>query len=106
MIAECMNFWTVKREPWQCEALFISERREGIGRKAVWAMLKEVAKAAGLEHLSIHPHMLRHSTGYAMVNSGNDIRIIQEYLGHKAISSTVRYTKLNKNRFKGIKGLV
>jgi integrase len=46
-----------------------------------------------MDDLDIHPHMLRHSTGYAMVNNGNDFRIIQEYLGHKAISSTVRYTK-------------
>ena len=41
----------------------------------------------------------RHSTGYALVNKGTDIRIIQGYLGHKAISSTVRYTKLDSRRF-------
>ena len=62
-------------------------------------MIGEIAKAAGLAHLSIHPHMLRHTTGYALVNKGTDIRIIQGYLGHKAISSTVRYTKLDSRRF-------
>ena len=55
-------------------------------------MSGEIAKAAGLEHLDIHPHMLRHSTGYALVNKGTDIRIIQGYLG-------VRYTKLDSRRF-------
>jgi type 1 fimbriae regulatory protein FimB len=58
-----------------------------------------VAKAAGLEYLAIHPHMMRHTTGYSLVNKGTDIRIIQAYLGHKAISSTVRYTKLDSRRF-------
>jgi site-specific recombinase XerD len=69
-------------------------------------MIVQLAKAAGMENLAIHPHMLRHSTGYAMINSGNDVRIIQGYLGHRSITSTVRYTKLNKSQFKGIKGLV
>jgi len=35
----------------------------------------------------------------ALVNKGTDIRIIQGYLGHKAISSTVRYTTLDSRRF-------
>jgi type 1 fimbriae regulatory protein FimB len=91
--------------PKTCDTLFISERGKPIDRRTVWSMIKEAARTAGMEDLDIHPHMLRHSTGYAMVNNGNDIRIIQEYLGHKAISSTVRYTKLNKSRFKGIRGL-
>jgi site-specific recombinase XerD len=43
--------------------------------------------------------MLRHSCGYALVNKGTDIRIIQGYLGHRSISSTVRYTNLDSKRF-------
>ena len=43
--------------------------------------------------------MLRHSCGYVLVNKGTDIRIIQGYLGHHSISSTVRYTKLDRKRF-------
>jgi hypothetical protein len=44
---------------------------------------------------------LRASTccGYALVNKGTDIRIIQGYLGYRSISSTVRYTKLDSRRF-------
>jgi site-specific recombinase XerD len=40
--------------------------------------------------------MLRHSTVYALVT---DIRIIQAFLGHRAISSTVRCTALDSKRF-------
>jgi hypothetical protein len=44
---------------------------------------------------------LRASTccGYALVNKGTDIRIIQGYLGYRSSSSTVRYTKLDSRRF-------
>jgi type 1 fimbriae regulatory protein FimB len=86
--------------------LFISEQLRPLSRTTVWLMITRIAKAAGLDHLSIHPHTMRHSTGYAMVNNGNDLRIIQGYLGHRDISSTIRYTHLDKKRFKGIKGLV
>ena len=39
-----------------------------------------------------HPHMLRHAAGYELANDGHDTRAIQQYLGHKNIHHTVRYT--------------
>jgi Phage integrase family len=42
----------------------------------------------------VHPHMLRHATGYALANKGTDTRTLQAYLGHRSIQSTVRYTEL------------
>jgi type 1 fimbriae regulatory protein FimB len=95
--------WLIERAkmnpPAYCDTLFISERRKPLSRFTVWVMIGRLATAAGLEHLDIHPHMLRHSCGYALVNKGTDIRIIQGYLGHRSISSTVRYTKLDSKRF-------
>lgn len=95
--------WLVERAamnpPTECDTLFISERRRPLSRVTVWLMINQVAQGAGLEHLDIHPHMLRHACGYALVNKGTDIRIIQGYLGHRSISSTVRYTKLDRKRF-------
>jgi type 1 fimbriae regulatory protein FimB len=95
--------WLVERTkmnpPEDCDTLFISERRKPLSRCTVWLMIRQTAEAAGLEDLEIHPHMLRHSCGYALVNKGTDIRIIQGYLGHRSISSTVRYTKLDSKRF-------
>ena len=49
----------------------------------------------------IHPHMLRHSTGFKLANDGHDTRAIQQYLGHRNITHTVRYTELSPERFKG-----
>ena len=63
--------WLAKRTkmnpPESCDTLFISERRKPLLRVTVWLMLTETARVAGLDHLEIHPHMLRHSCGYALV---------------------------------------
>src|ERR1700757_4689156 len=48
----------------------------------------------------IHPHMLRHSTGFKLANQGVDTRSLQHYLGHKNIQHTVRYTELTPERFR------
>jgi type 1 fimbriae regulatory protein FimE len=42
-----------------------------------------------------------HSTGYKLANDGQDTRAIQHYLGHRSIASTVRYTALAPDRFRG-----
>jgi site-specific recombinase XerD len=42
--------------------------------------VRVIAGAAGLEHLDVHPHMLRHSTGYALIQKA-DVRVVQDYLG-------------------------
>ena len=44
--------------------------------------------------------MLRHSAGYKLANEGHDTRSIQQYLGHRNITHTVRYTELSPERFK------
>ncbi len=53
--------------------------------------------------LSAHgsSHMLRHACGYKLANDRQDTLAIQHYLGHRSIASTVRYTKLAPDRFKG-----
>jgi type 1 fimbriae regulatory protein FimB/type 1 fimbriae regulatory protein FimE len=49
--------------------------------------------------MPIHPHMLRHSTGFKLANDGQDTRAIQHYLGHRNIQHTVLYTHLAAERF-------
>jgi len=46
--------------------------------------------------------MLKHSCGYYLAEKGCDTRLIQEYLGHKNIQNTVRYTQTNAKRFEGL----
>ena len=42
-----------------------------------------------------HPHMLRHACGFALADQGADTRLIQDYLGHRNIQHTLRYTGTN-----------
>jgi hypothetical protein len=48
-----------------------------------------------------YTHQLRHACGYYLANKGCDLRLIQEYLGHKQIQNTVRYTALNAKSLRG-----
>ena len=53
-------------------------------------------------NFKVNPHMLRHSTGYYLANKGCDTRLIQDYLGHRNITHTVRYTRTAAHRFEGL----
>ena len=52
----------------------------------------------------VHPHMLRHSTGYKLANDGHDTRSLAHYLGQRNLQSTARYTALAPDRFKDFWG--
>lgn len=81
--------------------VFVTERCGPLTRSAVNKLVERAGRQAELE-LPVHPHMLRHACGYALANKGLDTRLIQDYLGHKSIAHTVRYTQLTPERFKSI----
>lgn len=89
----------LKRDYPNSTYLFTSERGAPLTTSTVRKMVSRASDKADLG-LSVHPHMLRHSTGYYLVNAGVDTRSIQDYLGHKNIQHTVRYTELASGRFK------
>ena len=82
--------------PW----LFISERGQPMTRQAVNYLVGAAARIAGLAHA--HPHMLRHSCGYYLANEGYDMRLIQDYLGHRDPKHTAHYTRVAGHRFEGL----
>ncbi len=73
--------------PW----LFISERGQPLTRQAVNYLVAAAAERAGL--VGVHPHALRHSCGFALADKGHDLRLIQDYLGHRDPRHTVHYTR-------------
>lgn len=81
------------RLPW----LFLSERGQPMTRQTVSYMITTVAKRAKLAH--VHPHMLRHSCGFYLADQGYDLRLIQDYLGHRDPKHTVHYTRVAGSRF-------
>lgn len=82
--------------PW----LFVSERRQPLTRQAVNYIVGRAGERAKLGH--IHPHMLRHSCGFALANKGHDLRLIQDYLGHRDPRHTAHYTRTAAGRFEGL----
>jgi site-specific recombinase XerD len=80
--------------------LFLSERGP-MTRQAINYLAKEIGERAKLR-FRVHPHMLRHSTGYYLANQGYDTRLVQDYLGHKNIAHTVKYTRTAATRFEGL----
>jgi type 1 fimbriae regulatory protein FimE len=80
--------------------VFVTERK---GPMTTATARKLIARAGELAKLPfpIHPHMLRHACGFKLASEGQDTRSIQQYLGHRNITHTVRYTELSPDRFKG-----
>ena len=83
------------------EWLFLSRKGNPLSRQQFYQIISASGDQAGLP-LEIHPHMLRHSCGFALANMGIDTRLIQDYLGHRNIRHTVWYRASNAGRFYGI----
>ncbi len=79
--------------------VFLSERQGPLTTSTFRKVVARAGEAADLG-MPIHPHMLRHSTGFKLANERQDTRAIQHYLGHKNIQHTVGYTQLAADRFK------
>jgi type 1 fimbriae regulatory protein FimB len=80
-----------------CKTFFVSEQRRPLQRSTVNYALKKLSATALPLHA--HPHMLRHGCGFALADQGADTRLIQDYLGHRKIEHTVKYTASNPARF-------
>ena len=89
----------LKRDYPDTPYVFVTERKGPLTASVVRKIIARAGEIAELG-MPIHPHMLRHSTGYKLANDGHDTRAIQLYLGHKNIQHTVRYTELAAGRFK------
>jgi integrase/recombinase XerC len=81
--------------------VFISRRGAPISIPGVRWIISRYGDRSGLgKH--IHPHALRHSFATHLVNSGCDVRLVQELLGHASISTTQRYTHVDMEKLKQV----
>jgi integrase/recombinase XerC len=76
------------------KALFLGARGKRISPGTVGQRLKRWARRHGLAE-NVHPHMLRHSFATHVLQSSQDLRAVQEMLGHASISTTQVYTHLD-----------
>jgi integrase/recombinase XerD len=82
-------------------ALFLNARGDRLSRQGCWKILKGHARVAGLAD-RVSPHTLRHSFATHLLEDGQDIRTVQELLGHKDVSTTQIYTHVLKRGGRGV----
>jgi integrase/recombinase XerC len=86
----CRALWANPGE----QAVFISIRGRRLGRRAIEQRLAALGERRGLLQ-RLHPHKLRHACASHLLQSGADLRSIQELLGHSQLATTEIYTHLD-----------
>ncbi len=90
-----------RKDSFDPEALFVNKHGQRLSTRSVRRKLDKYLKQAGLDP-RISPHTLRHSFATHMLNNGADLRVVQELLGHRSLSTTQIYTHLTSNKMKKI----
>lgn len=82
-------------------AIFVSRNGTRIAPRTVQARLDGWRLRKGIEQ-PLHPHLLRHSFASHLLESGGDLRAVQEMLGHANLSTTQIYTHLDFQRLAAV----
>tara|TARA_B100000963_G_scaffold342073_1_gene342577 strand:+ start:169 stop:1086 length:918 start_codon:yes stop_codon:yes gene_type:complete len=87
----------------KCIFLFPSSSKLGhITRNRFFQIIKDLALKSGIDKKNLSPHKIRHSFASHLLERGVDLRIIQESLGHKDISTTQIYTHVKTKKLRKI----
>jgi len=91
-----LRAWLEERASYrdQSDFLFLSQKGGKLDRSAFFRLFQSVAERAGLPVGKRHPHCLKHSLGFFLVEQGTSLPSIQQTLGHKSLASTGVYLKV------------
>lgn len=82
-------------------AVFLNNQGQRITTRSVARIVEKHLKKAGIA-VKMGPHGLRHTFATHLLNSGADLRVIQELLGHVSLSTTQKYTHLNLDQLTAV----
>jgi integrase/recombinase XerC len=82
-------------------AVFVGRRGTRLGARAIQQRLAQIARTQALP-VRLHPHLFRHSFATHLLESSQDLRGVQELLGHADISTTQVYTHLDFQHLAGV----
>ena len=92
-----------KRDKINNSFLFPSSSKDGhITRHRFFQIIKKLANECNISSKKVSPHVIRHSFASHLLERGVDLRIIQESLGHKDISTTQIYTHIQANKIRKV----
>lgn len=78
------------------DSVFLNRRGKQLSRIMVFMVIKDLAKAAGLTK-AISPHTFRHTFATHLIEGGANLRVVQDLLGHRSITTTELYTHLDQH---------
>lgn len=71
-----------------------NQRLFPVGRKHFWRLMQHYCELAGIPRAKAHPHVLKHTIALQTIHSAG-IENVRQHLGHKSMSSTGAYLKVN-----------
>lgn len=83
------------------EPLFLNQRGGRLSDRSVRTLTRKYCQQAGSKE-TLSPHGFRHSFATHLLDNGADLRVVQELLGHKKISSTQVYTHVSRAKLRNV----
>ncbi len=85
--------------------VFVSQKDEKYNKRTIQQIIKSASKKVGIKK-NVTPHTLRHSFATHLLESGADIRYVQQLLGHKDLKTTQIYTHVANKDIKKLANLL
>ena len=90
-----LKTWMKERPVESGDALFTSQKGGHLTSGQFWRIFQTVSERAGLPASKAHPHILKHSLASHLVGANVNLAVVQQFLGHRSISSTMRYVSVS-----------